>query len=164
MKVYISGKIGEEVISDYTREKFEAAEEMLQSMGHEVFNPASEAWQRVLRYDYLEDKKRKNPYLEGDFPDFYTYAILRDNMILATKDAIFMLQDWDISPGAKAEQAFAIATKKKILFASREHAVYHLEEEWKKAKDIMSMRCPRYKFVDYHLHEIWVPIKKEGVQ
>lgn len=117
MKVYISGKIGEEVISDYTREKFEAAEEMLQSMGHEVFNPASEAWQRVLRNDYLEDKKRKNPYLNGDFPDFYTYAILRDNMIIATKEAVFMLPDWLDSPGAKAEHAFAIATKKKIFYA-----------------------------------------------
>ena len=130
MKVYISGKIGEEVVSEATRQKFEAAEEMLQSMGHEVFNPASEAWQRVLRYDYLEEKKRRNPYLEGDFPDFYTYAILRDNMIIATKDAIFMLPDWINSPGAKAELAFAKATKKKILWQNKFDAINYLKDKW----------------------------------
>ena len=35
MRVYISGKIGEEVISEATRQKFERAERMLE----EHFNP-----------------------------------------------------------------------------------------------------------------------------
>ena len=39
MKVYISGKIGEAVISDETRQKFDAAEKMLQDKGYRVFNP-----------------------------------------------------------------------------------------------------------------------------
>lgn len=33
MKVYISGRIGEEVISDETRQRFAKAEEMLKAKG-----------------------------------------------------------------------------------------------------------------------------------
>ena len=40
-KVYISGKIGEEVLSDATREKFARAEDMLRSKGYDVFNPTT---------------------------------------------------------------------------------------------------------------------------
>ena len=173
MKVYISGKIGEDVISDATREKFKADEEMLQSMGHEVFNPASEAWQRVLRYDYLEDKKRKNPYLEGDFPDFYTYAILRDNMIIATKDAIFMIFDWIDSPGAKAELAFAKATKKKILWQNKFDAINYLRDKWwdeefvgyitdEKAEGTYEDEIDKY--VVLNLDETWLPIIPKHLQ
>lgn len=166
MKVYISGKIGEDVISDATREKFKAAEEMLQSMGHEVFNPASEAWQRVLRNDYLEDKKRKNPYLNGDFPDFYTYAILRDNMIIATKEAIFMIYDWNDSPGAKAELAFAKATKKKILWQNKLDAIKYLRDKWWDEEFVGFLNdetaegtCEDEidKYLVLNLDEIWLP-------
>ena len=51
MKVYISGKIGEEVISEATRQKFAKAEEMLKAKGYEVFNPCDERWQRTLNWD-----------------------------------------------------------------------------------------------------------------
>jgi len=116
MKVYISGKIGEEVISDYTREKFEAAEEMLQSMGHEVFNPCNAAWQRVLKRGYENELFEKGGMKASTIP-FYDYCLLRDMMALSAKDAIYFLPDWLDSPGAKAEHAFAIATKKKIFYA-----------------------------------------------
>ena len=36
-KVYISGKIGEEVLSDATREKFAKAEEYIKAKGYKVF-------------------------------------------------------------------------------------------------------------------------------
>lgn len=45
MRVYISGKIGEEVISDETRQKFAAAQKMLEDRLSDmstVINPASE--------------------------------------------------------------------------------------------------------------------------
>ena len=40
-KVYISGKIGEEVLSDATREKFAKAEEYIKAKGYKVFNPTT---------------------------------------------------------------------------------------------------------------------------
>ena len=40
-KIYISGKIGEEVLSDETRKKFAKAEKMLRSKGYDVFNPTT---------------------------------------------------------------------------------------------------------------------------
>ena len=40
-KVYISGKIGEEVLTEATREKFAKAEKMLRSKGYDVFNPTT---------------------------------------------------------------------------------------------------------------------------
>ena len=41
MKVYISGKIGEEVLSEATRQKFAKAEQMLKAKGFETFNPTT---------------------------------------------------------------------------------------------------------------------------
>ena len=40
-KVYISGKIGEEVLSKATREKFAKAEKWLKAQGYAVFNPTT---------------------------------------------------------------------------------------------------------------------------
>ena len=45
MKVYISGKIGEEVLSDAPREKFAKAEAYLKGWDFEVFKPNDKrAW------------------------------------------------------------------------------------------------------------------------
>ena len=41
MKIYISGKIGEEVLTEATREKFAQAERMLRQLGYDVFNPTT---------------------------------------------------------------------------------------------------------------------------
>ena len=110
MKVYISGKIGEEVISDATRQKFARAEEMLMAKGYEVFNPCDEKWQNTLKREYEIDQYVNSAWLIGEFPDFYAYALLRDMMVLSTKDAIYVLQDWDRSPGSETEVRFAMAT------------------------------------------------------
>ena len=40
-KVYISGKIGEEVLSEATRQKFASAEKFLKAKGYKVFNPTT---------------------------------------------------------------------------------------------------------------------------
>ena len=130
MKVYISGKIGEEVISDATRQKFSKAEEMLRAKGYEVFNPCDEKWDRTLRRSYEKDRKNEEPWIDGTFPDFYTYALLRDQMVLSTKDAVYFLEDWDKSPGANAEHSFAMATGKKMLWQRLEDAqVFHDDNE-----------------------------------
>lgn len=152
MKIYISGKIGEDVISDATFEKFEKAGEFLESIDFEdfeVFNPCDKDWQYILHWNYTSS------FLLSLKPDtFYEYALLEDLKKLAYQDAIYLLSDWEDSPGAKSEYAFALATKKRIFFENRVHAVQFLEEQWKEAKKTVKTRCPRHKYVDLHLHEV----------
>lgn len=117
MKIYISGKIGSDVVSKDTREKFTRAEEKLKAEGWEVFNPASEEWQNHLHVRYKEDSKCYQPYIDGKgMPDFYTYALMRDLMALSVKDAIYMLSDYQDSPGALAELAFARAIGIDVIY------------------------------------------------
>lgn len=130
MKVYISGKIGEEVISEATRQKFARAEEMLKAKGYEVFNPCDEKWQRLLKREYEHDKYINSKWVDGEFPSFYAYALLRDQMVLSTKEAVYFLEDWDKSPGANAEYSFAMAAGKKLLWQDQWDAqVYHDDDE-----------------------------------
>lgn len=118
MKVYISGKIGEEVVSEATRQKFAKAEEMLKTKGYEVFNPCDERWQNTLKREYENDQYVKSPWLTSKFPDFYAYVLLRDQMVISTKDAVYFLEDWDRSPGAMSEYYFAKAINKDRLWQS----------------------------------------------
>ena len=130
MNIYISGKIGEEVISEGTRRKFARAEEMLKAKGYEVFNPCDERWQRTLERGYNDDQYVKSPWLTGMFPDFYSYCLLRDLMVLSTKDAIYFLDDWDESNGANVEHSYAMAAGKKMLWQRLEDAqVFHGDNE-----------------------------------
>ena len=118
MKVYISGKIGEEVVSEATRQKFAKAEEMLKTKGYEVFNPCDERWQNTLKREYENDQYVKSPWLTSKFPDFYAYVLLRDQMVISTKDAVYFLEDWDCSQGAISEYYFAKAINKDRLWQS----------------------------------------------
>lgn len=158
MKVYISGKIGEDVISDTTREKFARAEKFLKSKGYEPFNPADENWQAHLKARYKEDCKTYQPYIDnGAMPDFYTYAILRDMMSMSVKNAVYMLEDWVHSPGAKSELAFACATGKDVFFESREHAVQYLESRWENGMNKTTIST-KNEYVKDHIDEYWMPI------
>ena len=167
MKVYISGKIGEEVISEATRQKFAKAEEMLKAKGYEVFNPCDERWQNTLKREYENDQYVKSPWLTDKFPDFYAYALLRDLMVLSTKDAIYMLDDWKDSPGSGTEMPFALATGKAILFQNRQNARSYLRDKWwneecdkflddDDAEGTCSDEADRY--VEQHFEEIWLPL------
>lgn len=121
MKVYISGKIGEEVISDATRQKFARAEEMLRAKGYDVFNPCNAAWQRVLEAGYKTQKFEEDGMPANTIP-FYDYCLLRDLMAMSAKEAVYFLDDWDKSPGAGTEHSFAMATGKKLLWQRLEDA------------------------------------------
>ena len=112
-RIYISGKIGEEELSSATIQKFRDAESAL-LLRFDVFNPCDERWQRTLRREYEHDSLVQSPWLTAKFPDFYSYALLRDMMVISTLDAICLLPDWRQSKGARAELAFAQATGKKI--------------------------------------------------
>lgn len=167
MKVYISGKIGEEVVSEATRKKFAKAEEMLKAKGYEVFNPCDERWQRLLKREYENDQYVKSPWLTNKFPDFYAYALLRDLMVLSTKDAVYMLADWKRSEGATAEYHFALATGKKILFQVEAHAFNYLKGEFFVKSDAGQldehlMKAPWNEALNQYIHdninEVWLPL------
>lgn len=110
-RIYISGKIGEEVISEATRQKFAKAEELLKEyFGEEkivVINPAC---------DYIQDALKMHYSMKGVNP-WYEETLLYMLHWLESCTAIYMLPDFLDSPGAKAEHAFAIATRKKIFYA-----------------------------------------------
>lgn len=113
--IYISGKMGEKVLSEATVKKFEVAQEKLVGEGWAVINPASQVFQHgAQKHVKIESKKWKE--LEfGEF-DWYAWLLLWDMHSLALCDAIYMLKDWKDSPGATAEYYYAKACGKEIIF------------------------------------------------
>ena len=97
MKVYISGKIGEEVLSDATREKFAKAERELREWGFDVFNPTTSGL--GTRAEELAKERRT---------DFYTEIMKLDLDELRGCNAIYLLNDWMLSPGAQVEREEAV--------------------------------------------------------
>ena len=111
-KVYISGKIGEEVLSEATRQKFASAEKFLKAKGYKVFNPTTSGYGKIA-----ENTAKANG------TTFYREILLLDIMALQQCDIICLLPDWDESPGAKAELYFAEAiglkVKQLIMFGNK---------------------------------------------
>ena len=115
MRIYISGKIGEEVLSEATRQKFAKAQKELEAKGYEVFNPTCDGWQNHLIRCYGKDIQQTLPPPGGPISK-YTYYLLRDLMTLATMDAIYMLKDWEDSFGARTELMFAMTNGLHVIF------------------------------------------------
>ncbi|UKK48743.1 DUF4406 domain-containing protein [Prevotella sp. E9-3] len=113
MKVYISGKIGEEVLSEATRQKFAEAEQMLKAKGYETFNPTTSGLGGYAEYNV------KNAMYKTSF---YQEILLCDLVQLAQCDAIYMLADWSESNGANVELDFAVATGKQRFWEGEEDA------------------------------------------
>lgn len=82
MIVYIAGKMTG--LPDLGKDKFAAAEEMLKAKGHQVLNPA---------------------WIGGPLPKRFYMPICLS--MLAQADAIYLLDNWYASPGARLERAFA---------------------------------------------------------
>ena len=113
--IYISGKMGEKVLSAATIEKFQRAQDKLLKDGWAIINPACEKYQRdTLKHVTIESKKWRN-LKWGEF-DWYAWTLLWDMHSLALCDAIYMLNDWEASPGATAEHAYAKACGKEIIY------------------------------------------------
>ena len=115
MRVYISGKIGEEVLSEGTRRKFAEAEKLLQSRGFETFNPTTSGY-GAFAEEFV------NTYNASCPPHFakrtwYDQILLMDLDALASCHAIYMLPDFLDSKGAKTEHALAIAMGKQVYYA-----------------------------------------------
>jgi len=116
--IYISGKMGEKVLSEKTIAKFNAAQKRLEKDGWEVVNPADGQFQREAeRVVTMEEARWRNENIEGEF-DWYSYILLFDLHIVAPCDAIYMLSDWRDSPGATSEHAYALACHKEIIYES----------------------------------------------
>ncbi|MDY5183275.1 MAG: DUF4406 domain-containing protein [Prevotella sp.] len=102
-KVYISGKIGEEVLSEATREKFAKAEKWLKAQGYDVFNPTTSGLGTAA-------ERAAKKYATT----FYKEILLLDIVALQQCDIICLLPDWCNSPGAQAELYFAKAIGLKV--------------------------------------------------
>ena len=81
MKIYIAGKIAGN--PDY-RAQFEAASSNLRAQGHTVLNPAHNP-EGLTRLEYMRI----------------------DLAMLSNCDAIYLLPNWQDSPGARLERQFA---------------------------------------------------------
>ena len=102
-KVYIAGKIGEDILSDTTLNKFSDAEAWLKAKGYKVFNPTQSGLGTMAEN-----------YAKACGTNFYEEILLLDIMQLKRCDIICLLPDWRESPGALAEYYFAMAIGKKI--------------------------------------------------
>ena len=123
MKVYISGKIGEEVISEFTRRKFARAEEMLKGKGHEVFNPTKSG---------LGIYAEKIAMTADFATSFYQEILLLDLAQLSRCDAVLVLPDWHRSPGAKVEIMLAMALGKPIYYEAPNGRLFTLNFDVRK--------------------------------
>jgi len=92
-KVYISGKISG--LEDRNAPKFEAAEKLLTLLGYEAINPL-----KILAFD---EALNWSDYMRADIK------------VLCECDAIFLLDDWLLSPGAKLEVLIALRLGLKVL-------------------------------------------------
>ena len=113
MRVYISGKIGEDVLSEATRQKFAKAEAVLTGKGFETFNPTTSGLGA-----HAESLARAADYKTS----FYQEILLCDLAQLAQCDAIYMQADWSKSNGANVELDFAVATGKQRFWELEEDA------------------------------------------
>lgn len=107
MKIYISGKIGEEVLSEATRQKFQDVEIRLKEDGHEVFNPTTSGF---------EKSAKEAAAIFGT--TLYKEFLLFDLRVLSRCDAIYLLPDYKTSPGAMAELYFAKAIGLQIIYSN----------------------------------------------
>lgn len=166
MKVYISGKIGEEVISDETRAKFAAAAKTLRQRMLRVFDPTTPEWVRRLK----AEKEHVERFLGNGEISFYEYCLLKDIEKVSRCDAIYMLADWRRSPGARVEYAFAEAVGKRFFFEDRFQACEYLcDEMWNLVKTgnppaeylENGITAAEIAYIKKHLDRVWRHISKE---
>ena len=156
MKVYISGKIGEEILSEATIAKFKKAEDMLREKGHEPFNPCSEVWQAYLSLSWVMLETRTGM-------DKYAYYLLEDQKKLAECDAVLFLDDTHDSPGATSEYYFSLAIRKWIMFTNKEQAKTFLTFKWIDLKDRPRMTLEEAgdvikSYIQRNIDNVWLPL------
>lgn len=111
-RIYISGKIGEKVISETTRQKFARAQEMLKAKGWTVLNPAGYYYQTMMA----------NYFRVMSLPADYATILHYDLGRVKTCHTVYFLDDFTKSPGAMAEFSFAQAIGRELFFEDAEDA------------------------------------------
>lgn len=115
MRIYISGKM-RGLPEEESRRKFEAARQYLIELGHDVVNP----------WDSEKDKEEQCLKWED--------YILYDLKIIKGCDALFMLDNWQDSDGAKCEHAFARGIGMEIIYEEQPEKTYTLI--WQNIREI----------------------------
>lgn len=100
MKVYVAGKVSG-LDRDKTRYKFGYAATRLREKGHAVINP----------FAMLDDTRGALDYEDEMAICFAAVDVC---------DAIYMLEDWSESPGARREHEYALNKGKKIIYQTVE--------------------------------------------
>ncbi|MBR1558030.1 MAG: DUF4406 domain-containing protein [Prevotella sp.] len=134
MRVYISGKIGEEVLSEATRQKFARAEVMLRSKGFNVFNPTTSGFGAYAE-EFVENYNKCISEIMCK-RKWYDQILLMDLDALATCHAIYLLDDWEDSDGANVEFSYAMATGKKVFFQDKEDAAVFYDDDKESLEDV----------------------------
>lgn len=106
-KIYIAGPMSG--IPGFNFPAFFAAEKYLTGQGWAVFNPAKKDLEATLDSESVETGDALKAIKSGfDFRE----AFLWDVSKVIEGDGIFMLKDWENSPGARGEHAVAVAMKR----------------------------------------------------
>jgi len=106
MKLYLSGPMTG--LPELNYPAFREAAKTLRELKHEVYNPAD--WEEL----YSPDGKF---HLKNAFEDYCKF-------IIHDADAVVLLDGWQNSPGATAEQALALAVGKSV-YEYREIHFWH---------------------------------------
>ena len=164
MRVYISGKIGEEALSDATAQKFARAEAMLYKTGRfsVVFNPCDEAVQYLLKHQY------DSACIIGDcIADRYSFYLIKTMAEMYRCEAVYMLADWKLSPGARAEYHTAMAMGKRMFFQDRtdaaEYVIHLMREQVRRGNPpdyYLEKKClhAEIECIKRDLDKAWLPI------
>ena len=99
-KIYVAGKVSG-LDRDKTRYKFGYTSARLREKGYAVINP----------FAMLDDTRG---YLDREAEMTICFAAI------SACDAVYMLEDWSDSPGARAEHKFALDHGKEIIYQTAE--------------------------------------------
>lgn len=106
-KIYIAGPMSG--LPEFNFPAFYEAEWALKELGYEVFNPANKEQEKTLDPEAFVTGDNVKAVAAGfDFRECYTWDVTK----VIEADAIYMLPDWEQSPGARGEHAVAVAMKK----------------------------------------------------
>lgn len=105
--IYIAGPMSG--IPEFNFPAFNAAEDTLAKAGWKVWNPARKDLEADLDTVAVESGDAKRAIEKGfDFREAYTWDVTK----IIQSDGIFMLKNWEQSPGARGEHAVAVAMQR----------------------------------------------------